>query len=234
MNYTLKWCIVAIVLLQFEVGIEARGGRGGGRSRGRGGSGGSGGSGGGGDLLTMWAILGPILGLIGLCLIIYVYVYYCDTEEEEEEPKNMATPQPPITHQKSTNDQGVPPPSYPDHQGVPPPTGYPDHQGVPPPSYHDHQGVPPPTGYPDHQGVPSPYYPDHQGAPPTTGYPDHQDVPPATGHFSSPFTVPKGSACPPALGPGYPTPENSIGLPYQLSPGTGYQGTTNQGYQPSE
>ena len=42
MNYTLKWCIVAIVLLQFEVGIEARG-------HGRGGGGGHGGIGGSGN-----------------------------------------------------------------------------------------------------------------------------------------------------------------------------------------
>ena len=196
MNYTLKWCIVAIVLLQFEVGIEARG-RGGGRSGGRGGIGGSGNKSIGDPTTTIIVVTVVFIVLSFIVLWCNLKYYgYCDTKEEEE-PKNMATPQPPITHQKSTNDQDVPPPSYPnhqggppstgypDHQGVPPPTGYPDHQGVLPPSYHEHQGAPPPTEYPDHQGVPLPTgYPDQQGAPPPTGYSNHQDVPPVLHHLT--------------------------------------------------
>ena len=111
MDFTLKWFFfVALVLLEFEVRVEARG-RGcvGDKCIGT-------------AKLILYIMVPPVLGGV-LMLIIYCC---CHKKSPQEEPTNMARPQPVV----ATN-LGMQPPTthygqlgYPEHQGAPPPTGF--------------------------------------------------------------------------------------------------------------
>lgn len=148
MDFTLKWFFfVALVLLEFEVRVEARGhgGRGGG---GHGGIGGGGGCVGdkciGTANLALYIMVPAVLSMV-LTLIIYCCCY---KKSPQEEPTNMARPQPVV----ATN-LGMQPPTT--HYGQ---LGYPEHQGAPPPTGFT---VPTGSGYPLHAYPPAlgPGYP---------------------------------------------------------------------------
>ena len=133
MDFTLKWFFfVALVLLEFEVRVEARG-RGcvGDKCIGT-------------AKLILYIMVPPVLGGV-LMLIIYCC---CHKKSPQEEPTNMARPQPVV----ATN-LGMQPPTT--HYGQ---LGYPEHQGAPPPTGFT---VPTGSGYPLHAYPPAlgPGYP---------------------------------------------------------------------------
>ena len=129
---------MALVLLEFEVRVEARG------VGGRGGGGCVGDKCIGTAKLILYIMVPPVLGGV-LMLIIYCC---CHKKSPQEEPTNMARPQPVV----ATN-LGMQPPTT--HYGQ---LGYPEHQGAPPPTGFT---VPTGSGYPLHAYPPAlgPGYP---------------------------------------------------------------------------